>query len=258
MVEAMPRIRKLGHVGAMPMLPYSAMASQGSVWTAYGLLLDNPAVWTPTLSPPSRMLLDISWVLFKFQPLPSLPRHERLVVERISVVRNLCASMLGLYYMFVYGSHSSDVAYLLKTHVLKKLSTVVFSIAAYVFFPHDLALNVLGVTGNVMTVFMFGGPLTAIQSVVREKNTRALNLGFTCIVNLNCAVVSRSRLIVRRLESYALHARISLKCPFQGTLWFFYAYFMLDDPYIYLQDGLGIVLATAQLGLFARYGVQRH
>lgn len=103
-----------------------------------------------------------------------------------------------------------------------------FSVFAYAYLPQNMALNLLGITGNVMTIFMFGGPLTAIRTVVREQNTRALNLGFTCIVNLNC------------------------------VLWFFYAYFMLDDPYIYLQDGVGILLATLQLGLFARYGVQRH
>lgn len=78
MFEAMPRIRKLGHVGDMPMLPYSAMASQGSVWTAYGLLLSNPAVWTP----------------------------------------NLCAAMLGMYYMSIYFTHCKDVGNLLN-HVVK-------------------------------------------------------------------------------------------------------------------------------------------
>ncbi|CAK9026152.1 unnamed protein product [Durusdinium trenchii] len=188
MFEAMPRIRKLGHVGDMPMLPYSAMASQGSVWTAYGMLLNNPAIWTP----------------------------------------NLCATLLGVYYMWVYCTHCPDLGHVLKIHILKKLATVIFAIVAYGFLPHDLALNLLGIAGNVMTVFMFGGPLAAIRTVVAEQNTKALNLGFTCIVNLNC------------------------------NLWFFYAYFMLDDPYIYLQDGLGIILTTIQLGLFARYGIQRH
>ena len=187
MIEAMPRIRKLGHVGDMPMLPYSAMASQGSVWTAYGLLLGNPAVWTP----------------------------------------NLMAALLGMYYMTIYCKHC-DVGHLLKSHIVKVLATMGFSVFAYTFLPHDVALNLLGITGNVMTIFMFGGPLAAIRTVIREQNTRALNLGFTCIVNLNC------------------------------FLWFFYAYFMLDDPYIYLQDGVGIVLASLQLGLFARYGIQRH
>ncbi|CAL1171187.1 unnamed protein product [Cladocopium goreaui] len=188
MFEAMPRIRKMGHVGEMPMLPYSAMTSQGSVWTAYGLLLNNPAVWTP----------------------------------------NLCAALLGMYYMSIYCSHCPELGHLLKSHILKVLGTMGFSVFAYAYLPQNMALNLLGITGNVMTIFMFGGPLTAIRTVVREQNTRALNLGFTCIVNLNC------------------------------VLWFFYAYFMLDDPYIYLQDGVGILLATLQLGLFARYGVQRH
>ena len=187
MFEAMPRIRKAGDVGQMPMLPYSAMASQGMVWTAYGLLLNNPAVWTP----------------------------------------NLCAAGLGMYYMFVYNSHWQDPGHLLLSHIFKVGSTMAFSALAYGL-PQDVALNLLGLTGNMMTLFMFGGPLAAIRTVVRERSTRALNLGFTCIVNLNC------------------------------TLWFFYAYFMLDDPYIYLQDGIGIILATIQLALFARYGVQRH
>ena len=187
MFEAMVRIRQAGDVGQMPMLPYSAMASQGVVWTAYGLLLENPAVWTP----------------------------------------NLCAAGLGVYYMFVYSKYWQNPGHLLVSHVVKVASTVAFSALACGL-PHDWAMNLLGITGNMMTLFMFGGPLAAIRTVVRERNTRALNLGFTCIVNLNC------------------------------ILWFFYAYFMLDDPYIYLQDGLGILLATFQLGLFARYGVQRH
>ena len=187
MFEAMPRIRKAGTVGQMPMLPYSAMASQGIVWTAYGLLLHNPAVWTP----------------------------------------NLCAAGLGVYYMCIYGRHWHNPGHLLMSHVFKVVSTLGFSALAYGL-PQGIALNLLGITGNMMTLFMFGGPLAAIHTVVREKSTRALNLGFTCIVNLNC------------------------------VLWFFYAYFMLNDPYIYLQDGLGILLATIQLALFARYGVQRH
>ena len=130
--------------------------------------------------------------------------------------------------MSIYCSHCPELGHLLKSHILKVLGTMGFSVFAYAYLPQNMALNLLGITGNVMTIFMFGGPLTAIRTVVREQNTRALNLGFTCIVNLNC------------------------------VLWFFYAYFMLDDPYIYLQDGVGILLATLQLGLFARYGVQRH
>ena len=78
-----------------------------------------------------------------------------------------------------------------------------------------------------MTMSMFGGPLAAMRTVIREKNTLALNLGFTLVVNLNC------------------------------NLWFIYAYFVLNDPFIYVQDGIGLLLTTVQLALFARYGVSR-
>jgi len=40
-------------------------------------------------------------------------------------------------------------------------------------------------------------------------------------------------------------------------MWFFYAYFMLNDPYIYFQDCVGLLLTTVQLALFARYGIHR-
>merc|ERR1712190_675550 len=47
MLEAIPRIRRERDVGQLPLLPYSAMAAQGMVWTSYGLLLGNGAIWIP-------------------------------------------------------------------------------------------------------------------------------------------------------------------------------------------------------------------
>lgn len=190
-LEGIPKIRKRGTVGKMPLLPYSAMATQGVVWTVYGLLMQNPAIWTP----------------------------------------NLCAAILGLYYWSVYMCYCPKDANWLpfteKHHRVAFVATALLCIGAYTFLEPTTAATVLGLTGNVMTLKMFGGPLAAMRTVIQEKSTQALNLGFTCIVNLNC------------------------------NLWFFYAYFMLNDPFIYMQDGLGLALTTIQLALFARYGIHR-
>lgn len=191
LLEAIPRIRREGDVGKLPLLPYSAMASQGVVWIVYGVLLGNPAIWTP----------------------------------------NLCAMVLGFYYWYVYHRHCPPAANWLpcgrKHHVAAFLATATICSASAFLLPTASALIVLGLTGNVMTMAMFAGPLTALRTVVQDRSTRAMPFGFTVAVNINC------------------------------NLWFFYAYFFLDDPFIYLQDGVGLLLTTVQLALFARYGIHR-
>jgi len=189
MLEAMPRIIKERHVGKLPLLPYSAMAAQGMVWTFYGLLAGNAAIWTP----------------------------------------NLCAMLLGLSYCGVYAHYCPPGADWLplkkQYHAAGFATTAIFCASVSLLLPASSAGVALGLMGNLMTMVMFGGPLAAMRTVIREGCTRSLPFGFTCAVNLNC------------------------------NLWFFYAYFMLDDPFIYLQDGVGLLLTTMQLALFARYGI---
>lgn len=187
--EAMPRIKAQGTVGKMPMLPYSAMTGQGLVWTCYGLLLHNPAVWSP----------------------------------------NVVSLAMGAYYCWTYSQFCREEADKLQVrhHLLGLAAITGICSIAVLGLPKELGLTMLGFTGNVMTMAMFGGPLAAMRTVIREKSTRALNLGFTLVVNLNC------------------------------NLWFFYAYFVLNDPFIYVQDGIGLLLTTVQLALFMRYGVSR-
>lgn len=190
LLEAMPRIRREGTVGKLPLLPYSAMAMQGLVWTFYGVLAGNAAIWSP----------------------------------------NLIAMALGLYYWVVYVRHCPQGAdwlpFTQKHHAIGLVATAAICFGSYLLLEPSAAAVALGLTGNVMTMTMFGGPLAAIRTVIKDRSTRAMQIGFTCIVNLNC------------------------------NLWFFYAYFMLNDPYIFLQDAVGLLLTTMQLALFARYGIR--
>eukprot|EP00928_Gymnodinium_smaydae_P073638 TRINITY_DN56801_c0_g1_i1.p1 TRINITY_DN56801_c0_g1~~TRINITY_DN56801_c0_g1_i1.p1 ORF type:complete len:332 (+),score=38.47 TRINITY_DN56801_c0_g1_i1:23-1018(+) len=191
MVEAMRRIRREQSVGKLPLLPYSAMATQGMVWTTYGLLVGNPAIWSP----------------------------------------NFCAMILGLHYWSVYRKYCPEKADWLpmqqKHHGVAFAFTAALCALTSLAADPTTAVTVLGLTGNLMTLTMFGGPLAATRTVIQEQSTRSMPFGFTCAVNLNC------------------------------NLWFFYAYFMLNDPYIYVQDGIGLLLTTVQLALFARYGIHR-
>merc|ERR1719329_907708 len=191
MIEVVPRILRERSVGKLPLLPYSAMASQGMVWTFYGLLRGNPAIWTP----------------------------------------NALAMVLGLFYSAVYCRFCpKDADWLPRTpkhHVAGFLATTLFCGIVTATMDPGNAFVAMGLMGNVMTLAMFGGPLAAMRTVVRERSTRSMPFGFTCAVALNCA------------------------------LWFFYAFFMLDDVFIYFQDGLGLVFAGVQFALFARFGIYR-
>jgi len=138
MFEVVPRIRRDKDVAKLPLLPYSAMAAQGMVWTYYGVIIGNPAIWTP----------------------------------------NLCALVLGLYYCRVHSMHCPADAdwlpYKKLHHVWAFLMTGVVCLGSALLLPTASALTVLGLTGNVMTILMFGGPLAAVRTVLRDRSTRSV------------------------------------------------------------------------------------
>jgi len=189
MFEVVPRLRREKTVGMLPMLPYSAMATQGMVWSLYGHLVSNPAVMSP----------------------------------------NLCALGLGLFYCREYlrfcPAGADWLPWRWHHHVGGMAFLFLHCCGAVLTLSPEMAVTVLGLTGNMLTLLMFGGPLAAARTVIREKSTRSLPFGFMCAVNLNC------------------------------NLWFFYAYFIMNDPFIYFQDGLGLLLTAVQFALFVRYGV---
>lgn len=89
----------------------------------------------------------------------------------------------------------------------------------------DLALaqNVLGIAGNVIVVGMFAGPLAAMKTVMEKKSTASLPFAMTCASFINC------------------------------ILWTGYG-LMINDPYIWFGNVLGLGSSIVQLGLFAKFG----
>jgi len=191
MMEVMPRIRRDKDVGRLPLLPYSAMAVTGVIWSAYGLVAGHPAV---------------------------------LSINAISTI-------LGLHYWYVFRQHCPPGAdwlpYSMATHQAVLLTTIAASGAAVMLLPYATCASLLGPIADVAVIIMFGGPLAATFTVLKEKSTRSMPFGFTLAINVNC------------------------------NCWFFYAYFVLDDPFIYMPDAAGILLSTIQLSLFWRFGIYR-
>lgn len=191
MLEAMPRIWATGNVGKLPLLPYSAMLASGALWLTYGLLVDSPVVWCPNAIQVVFGLVYCS-VFLRYCP----ARADWLPLSRVH-------------------------------HIAFCVVTAFGCISLVMFLPPSLAATFLGLIGSSVTVVMFAGPLAAIRTVLADKNTKSLPLGFTCVVTFNCA------------------------------LWLGYGWSMAGDPFVYVPNLLGLLVACLQLSLFFRFGLPR-
>lgn len=146
----MHRIVHEGTVGKLPLLPYSAMFVNGSIWALYGLLSANPTIWIP----------------------------------------NLVGALLGAVYSIVFLSRCPpDANWLPHTrsvHLQGIASIWIGMIALALFLPTVTAKNVLGSVGTTACIVMFAGPLAALKTILEEKSNRSLPLGFTLAIFVNC------------------------------------------------------------------------
>ena len=187
-LKTMGQIRAEGTTGALPLLPYSSMVCVGSTFGTYGLLVDTPAIY-------------------------------------LAQIPNI---ILGSYYCFEFARHApkgaSNLPGTLGMHAAG-VATVVTTVAgAALTLDKSTAATTIGIIGDVLVVSMFGGPLVAIRTVLKEKSTRALPLPFT-------------------LASFT-----------DTGLWTLYGTTVLMDPFIILPNSLGFFSSIIQLGLHARFG----
>ena len=102
-----------------------------------------------------------------------------------------------------------------------------YSAAVTMLLPETTALTALPIAGNICCIIMFGGPLASIKTVLKDKSTESMPFGFTCLVLMNC------------------------------SLWAFYAYWVIADPWLFVPNAIGVLLAGAQVALFVRFGIHR-
>lgn len=190
-IDVMTRILKEADIGKLPLLPYSAMATNGAIWTCYGILLNSPPIWAP------------------------------------NVVGLVCGSIYSAIYVKNCPSGADWLPGTTAHHAMGTAAIVATVVATASFAPHDMACNIIGLMGNTSAVILFAGPLTAVKSIIAEKSTKSLPFAFTLLAFTNC------------------------------TLWTYYGWFHLNDPYIYFPNALGFGLSVMQLALFARFGIHR-
>jgi len=148
----MQRIISEKSVGALPLLPYSAMFANGTIWVTYGALLGNMAIWAP----------------------------------------NVPAVFAGAMYTGIYLRHcpaGADWLPYKKEHHAAAVAGILSVVLGATFgLEASLGAQVVGLLGNAVCIIMFAGPLTAIRTVLRDKSTRSLPLGMCLATVLNCSL----------------------------------------------------------------------
>jgi len=90
--------------------------------------------------------------------------------------------------------------------------------------PVESAQTFIGYAGCSLTALMFMGPLTAIQTVLKDKSAASLPLAFTLASTANC------------------------------SLWTAYGALVIHDPFVWGPNGCGLAFSFAQLGLIGTFG----
>ena len=87
---------------------------------------------------------------------------------------------------------------------------------------------------------MMSSPLATMATVIKEKSTAAMPF------------------VMSLVRPPPIRRPSSLQATFlSASSWGAYGLLVAQDPYIYAPNILGVLAATVQLGLFAKYGIHK-
>ena len=106
---------------------------------------------------------------------------------------------------------------------------------------------VLGLMGDFLAVLMMGSPLATLMTVIREQSTQAMPFATSLATFGNGLSWSLYGLIIANDPLVKLtYILITIRC----------AQIIITAIQVYGPNLAGVVLSSAQLGLFAVYGIQ--
>jgi len=151
-------IRKNKSVGSLPLLPYTCMMANVMLWSTYGFLKNEVAVWLPNVV---GFVLVLSYMAsyIQFAPKhnkssPTLPGSVQQHLAAIAAIAVVTATAAQL----VSSSSSSNVT----------------------------AADIVGRAAVLMCMAMFASPLVSLKAVLRDKSARSIPLPFTVCSIINC------------------------------------------------------------------------
>lgn len=149
-IPTIQRIVRDRQVGSLPLLPYSTMVINATLWFSYGLLKRNASIWSC----------------------------------------NGIGILLGIYYMVNFiqfaPSSSSTLPGSVQDHLLV-VGGALFFIVLVIVLLEDPSW-IIGKVGMVIGVLLFASPLAALRVVMATKSARSIPLPFTIASIFNCYV----------------------------------------------------------------------
>lgn len=157
-IPTMEKIKNDRSVGNLPLLPYSSMIVSSYLWCVYGVLKNEPNIWS---SNGIGLLLGFYYFITfqKFSPKSSstFPGSIRQHIQYVLVIMSV-ATILPL--------------------MKSMLSSIIDTTEA------------VGKVGVVLCVALFASPLSALKSVIETKSSRSIPLPFTIASIINCILWS--------------------------------------------------------------------
>jgi len=135
-------------------------------------------------------------------------------------IANLAGIVLGMAYTAVYSRYTSQS---MMPYYLGSSSLLAVMLSSPLWLPLENSIQLLGSFGCVSAVILMASPLTVVKTVIDQKSTQSMPFVVSLAMTLN------------------------------GMSWFTYGWFVANDTYIWLPNGLGTIAGVAQLSLFALY-----
>jgi uncharacterized protein with PQ loop repeat len=126
-------IRRERTMGDYPLLPYSSMVSNAFVWIVYGILQSEPKIWFPSI----------------------------------------VGLVLGLLYFWNFVQYGPLKASTLPGSVTQHILGTVGLMVICLFAMITNCAAAVGIMGILLSVFMFGSPLSALRTVLKTKSAKA-------------------------------------------------------------------------------------
>lgn len=152
-LSSFPTIRnilKKKSVGDLPLLPYSSLVANASIWAAYGILKREIKLWPC----------------------------------------NILGVVLGLYYFRSFVKYSPKTSTTLpgsvSQHVQAAATGMVGSLAVATILSREKAASILGKLGVGVCIALFASPLAALKTVIKKKSAESIPLPFAVATTVNC------------------------------------------------------------------------
>jgi uncharacterized protein with PQ loop repeat len=142
------------------------------------------------------------------------------------IVPNMSGFFFGAYYVKTFSRYAPDNVSMAPYYggIAAMMSSV---LGAAMCLDTGAAIDAIGLSGCAVVAVMFGGPLGSIKTVLKDKNTNSLPVPFTAAAFINC------------------------------LCWVSYGSLVIDDIYVWGPNLAGLIASSAQIGLYAKFGLPK-